>query len=80
MSGFTRELLRDIHQIVNEATRPLSPEMEERVKKLAFELADKYTNVDEDKVVAILTRMAKQGDDLNDLESLEQELEAMGTS
>ena len=75
MSGFTRELLRDIHQIVNEATQPLSPEMEGRVKKLAAELADKYTNVKEEKVEAILTKMAMSGDDLDDLEGLEQELE-----
>jgi len=80
MSGFTKELLRDIHKIVNEATQPLSPEMEGRVKKLAAELADKYTNVKEEKVEAILTKMAMSGDDLDDLEGLEQELETLGTS
>jgi len=80
MSGFTRELLRDIHQIVNEATRPLTPEMEKRVRELAAELADKYTNVKEEKVEAILTKMAMSGDDLDDLEGLEQELETLGTS
>ena len=80
MSGFTRELLRDIHQIVNEATRPLTPEMEKRVRELAAELADKYTNVKQEKVEAILTKMAMSGDDLDDLEGLEQELETLGTS
>jgi len=80
MSGFTRELLRDIHQIVNEATQPLSPEMIQEIEKLAAELADKYTNVKEDKVKAILTKMAMSGDDLKDLEGLEQELETLGTS
>ena len=33
MSGFTKELLRDIHQIVNEATQPLSPEMKQKIEK-----------------------------------------------
>ena len=80
MSGFTRELLRDIHQIVNEATQPLSPEMKQEIEELAAELADKYTNVDEGKVKAILTKMAMSGDDLDDLEALEQELETLGTS
>jgi len=80
MSGFTRELLRDIHQIVNEATQPLSPEMKQEIEELAAELADKYTNVDEDKVKAILTKMAMSGDDLKDLEGLEQELKTLGTS
>jgi len=89
MSGFTSELLRDVHRIVNEGKRPimvnegnkpLSPEMEKKVKERAFELADKLTNVDEDKVEKILRRMAASGDDLDDLEALEQELGAMGTS
>ena len=80
MSGFTKELLQDIHQIVNEATQPLSPEMKRKIEKLAAELADKHTNVNEDKVKVILTKMAMSGDDLDDLEALEQELETLGTS
>ena len=54
--------------------------MKKKVKERAFELADKHTNVDENKVAAILTRMAMSGDDLDDLEALESELEAMGTN
>ena len=73
-------VLHDIHQIVNEGTKPLTPEMKKKVKERAFELADKHTNVDEDKVEKILTRMAMSGDDLDDLEALESELEAMGTN
>jgi len=80
MSGFTKELLRDIHQIVNEATKPLSPEMKQKIEKLAAELADKYTNVKQEKVEAILTKMAMEGDDLDDLEALEQELRTLGTN
>jgi len=80
MSGFTRELLRDIHQIVNEATKPLSPEMKKKIEELAAELAGKHTNTNEDKVKVILTKMAMSGDDLDDLEGLEQELETLGTS
>ena len=75
-----KEVLQDIHQIVNEGTKPLTPEMKKKVKERAFELADKHTNVDENKVAAILTRMAMNGEDLDDLEALEQELKAMGTS
>ena len=75
-----KEVLQDIHQIVNEGTKPLTPEMKKKVKERAFELADKHTNVDENKVAAILTRMAMNGEDLDDLEALEQELKAMGTN
>ena len=80
MSGFSRKLLQDIHQMVNEGNVPLSPEMKKKIKERAFELADRHTNVDERKVHMILTRMAMKGEDLDDLEGLEQELEAMGTS
>ena len=73
-------IVKDIHQIVNEGTKPLTPEMKKKVKERAFELADMHTNVDEDKVAKILTRMAMNGNDLDDLEALEQELEAMGTN
>ena len=73
-------VVQDIHQIVNEGTKPLTPEMKKKVKERAFELADKHTNVNQDKVEKILTRMAMSGNDLDDLEALEQELEAMGTS
>ena len=69
-----KKVLQDIHQIVNEGTKPLTPEMKKKVKERAFELADKLTNVDEDKVAVILTRMAMSGDDLDDLEALESEL------
>ena len=77
MSGFTKELLRDIHQIVNEATKPLSPEMEERVKKLAAELDDELGNVPRPTIVRALTNMANQGDSLDDLEGVKQELSQM---
>ena len=40
-----KEVLQDIHQIVNEGTKPLTPEMKKKVKERAFELADKHTNV-----------------------------------
>ena len=40
----------------------------------------RITNVDENKVAAILTRMAMNGDDLKDLEALENELRTMGTN
>ena len=75
-----KKVLQDIHQIVNEGAKPLTPEMKKKVKERAFELADKHTNVDENKVTAILTRMAIDGDDLDDLEALEGELKAMGTN
>lgn len=80
MSGFSRKLIQDIHQMLNEGNVPLSLEMKKKIKERAFELADKMTNVDQNKVERILTRMAAEGDSLDDLEALEQELEAMGTS
>ena len=83
MSGFSRKLIQEIHQIVNKQNKrplPLTPEMKKKIKERAFELADKHTNVDEYKVQKILTRMAMEGDSLDDLEALEQELGAMGTS
>ena len=76
----SKKLVQDVHRIVNEGTKPLTPEMKKKVKERAFELADKHTNVDENKVAAILTRMAMNGEDLDDLEALEQELKAMGTN
>ena len=47
--------------------------MQSKIEERAFELADKL-GVDEDKVAAILTEMAAGGDDLDDLEALENEL------
>ena len=73
MSGFTRELLRDIHQIVNEATRPLSPEMKKKIE----ELADELGNVPRTTILRALTNMANQGDSLDDLEGVKQELSQM---
>ena len=83
MSGFSRKLIQEIHQIVNKQNKrplPLTPEMKKKIKERAFELADKHTNVDEYKVQKILTRMAMEGDDLDDLEALEQELRTLGTN
>ena len=75
-----KKLVQDVHRIVNEENKPLTPEMKKKVKERAFELADKLTNVDEDKVEKILERMAMSGDDLDDLEALENELSALGTN
>jgi len=83
MSGFSRKLIQEIHQIVNKQNKrplPLTLEMKKKIKERAFELADKHTNVDEYKVQKILTRMAMEGDDLDDLEALEQELRTLGTN
>ena len=75
--GWSKE---EIAKVLNEGNVPLTPEMRKKIKERAFELADKMTNVDQNKVERILTRMAAEGDSLDDLEALEQELEAMGTS
>ena len=77
MSGFTKELLRDIHQIVNEATQPLSPEMIQEIEKIANELDDELGNVPRTTIVRALTNMVKQGDSLKDLEGVKQELRLM---
>ena len=45
MSGFSRKLIQDIHQMLNEGNVPLSLEMRKKIKERAFELADKMTNV-----------------------------------
>tara|TARA_B100001093_G_scaffold173961_1_gene166760 strand:- start:548 stop:787 length:240 start_codon:yes stop_codon:yes gene_type:complete len=76
----SKKLVQDVHRIVNEGNKPLTPEMKKKVEERAFELADKHTNVDQDKVEKILERMAMSGDDLNDLEALENELSALGTN
>jgi len=77
MSGFTKELLQDIHQIVNEATQPLSPEMKQKIEKMADELDDELGNVPRTTIVRALTNMVKQGDSLDDLEGVKQELSQM---
>ena len=77
MSGFTKELLRDIHQIVNEATKPLSPEMKKKIEELTDELDDELGNVPRTTIVRALTNMVKQGDSLDDLEGVKQELSQM---
>lgn len=51
-----------------------SDDIEEIIKERAFELADKYSHVDEDKAAVILRRMAAEGNDLDDLENLENEI------
>ena len=65
MSGFTKELLRDIHQIVNEATQPLSPEMKKKIEELTDELDDELGNVPRTTIVRALTNMVKQSFILN---------------
>jgi len=77
MSGFTKELLQDIHQIVNEATQPLSPEMKQKIEKMTDELDDELGNVPRTTIVRALTNMVKQGDSLDDLEGVKQELSQM---
>ena len=76
----SKKLVQDVHRIVNEENKPLTPEMKKKVEEIAFELANKHTNVDQDKVEKILERMAMSGDDLDDLEALENELSALGTN
>jgi N-acetylmuramic acid 6-phosphate (MurNAc-6-P) etherase len=72
-----KQVLMDIHKVVNNhLIKEDSADMEKKIKERAFELADKLTNVDQDKVEKILRRMAKEGDDLDDLEALESELRA----
>ncbi len=80
MSGFSRKLIQDIHQMLNEGNVPLSLEMKKKIKERAFEVDDKMTNVDQNKVERILTRMAAEGDSLDDLEALEGELRTLGTN
>ena len=76
----SKKLVQDVHRIVNEENKPLTPEMKKKVEEIAFELANKHTNVDQDKIEKILERMAMSGDDLDDLEALENELSALGTN
>ena len=72
-----KRVLMDIHKVVKKhLIKEDSADMEKKIKERAFELADKLTNVDQDKVEQFLRRMAKEGDDLDDLEALESELRA----
>ena len=77
MSGFSQELLREINQIVNRPTRPLSPEMKKKIEELTDELDDELGNVPRTTILRALTNMANQGDSLDDLEGVKQELRQM---
>ena len=78
------EFIQGIHHVVGES-KHLNPDqvvsvrnrekeaMDKKIRQLAAELADKYP-VDEDKIKKVLERMAADGDDLDDLEALENEL------
>ena len=75
--GWSKE---EIAKVLNEGNVPLTPEMRKKIKERAFELADKLTNVDQNKAERILTKMAAEGDSLDDLEALEGELRTLGTN
>jgi len=77
MSGFSQKLLREINQIVNRPTRPLSPEMKKKIEELTDELDDELGNVPRTTILRALTNMANQGDSLDDLEGVKQELRQM---
>ena len=69
-------VLHDIHQIVNEGTKPLTSKMEQEIEEMADELENKegLENVPRAKIVRALTNMVKAGDSLEDTERVEQEL------
>ena len=87
MSGFSLKFLQDVNRMMNESIhldpgqavkKGLPIEMQRKIKERAFELGDKL-GVDEDKVAAVLKRMViEDGDDLDDLEALENQIRILG--
>ena len=75
----SKKLVQDVHRIVNEGAKPLTPKMEQEIEEMADKLANKegLENVPRANIVRALTNMAKAGDSLEDTEGVEQELHQM---
>ena len=74
-----RKVLQDINSLVNSAfvVNEGVEDMEMKIEKMADELDDELGNVPRATIVRALTNMVKQGDNLDDLEGVKQELRQM---
>ena len=74
-----KKVLQDINSLVNSAfvVNEDVEDMEMKIEKMADELDDELGNVPRASIVRALTNMVKQGDNLEDLEGVKQELRQM---
>lgn len=74
-----KKVLQDINSLVNSAfvVNEGVEDMEMEIEKMADELEDELGNVPRATIVRALTNMVKQGDNLEDLEGVKQELRQM---
>jgi len=74
-----RKVLQDINSLVNSAfvVNEGVEDMEMEIEKMADELEDELGDVPRATIVRALTNMVKQGDNLEDLEGVKQELRQM---
>ena len=74
-----KKVLQDINSLVNSAfvVNEGVEDMKQKIEKMADELDDELGNVPRATIVRALTNMVKQGDNLDDLEGVKQELRQM---
>ena len=74
-----KKVLQDINSLVNSAfvVNEDVEDMKMEIEKMADELEDELGNVPRASIVRALTNMVKQGDNLDDLEGVKQELRQM---
>lgn len=74
-----KKVLQDINSLVNSAfvVNEGVEDMEMEIEKMADELEDELGDVPRATIVRALTNMVKQGDNLEDLEGVKQELRQM---
>ena len=74
-----RKVLQDINSLVNSAfvVNEGVEDMKMKIEKMADELEDELGNVPRASIVRALTNMVKEGDNLDDLEGVKQELRLM---
>lgn len=74
-----KKVLQDINSLVNSAfvVNEDVEDMKMEIEKMADELEDELGNVPRETIVRALTNMVKQGDNLEDLEGVKQELRQM---
>jgi len=74
-----KKVLQDINSLVNSAfvVNEDVEDMKMEIEKMADELEDELGNVPRASIVRALTNMVKQGDNLEDLEGVKQELRQM---
>ena len=74
-----KKVLQDINSLVSSAfvVNEGVEDMKMKIEKMADELEDELGNVPRETIVRALTNMVKQGDNLEDLEGVKQELRQM---